>query len=91
MTQEKLAHMSNVDVKTVYRAEQIPDADRLRPQVVVDALRAGGTEAHALAGTDEIIEHIASQNGGHDVALIMSNGAFGGIWERLLARLRSNR
>jgi UDP-N-acetylmuramate: L-alanyl-gamma-D-glutamyl-meso-diaminopimelate ligase len=86
-----LASADAVLLAPVYRAEQIPDADRLRPQVVIDALRAGGTEAHALAGTDEIIEHIASQNGGHDVALIMSNGAFGGIWERLLARLRSNR
>ena len=26
---------------------------------------------------------------GRDVALIMSNGDFGGIWERLLARLRT--
>ena len=29
-------------------------------------------------------------NGGKDVVLVMSNGGFGNIWERLLARLRQS-
>jgi UDP-N-acetylmuramate-alanine ligase len=42
-----------------------------------------------LQEVDDIVEHVARERTGDDVALIMSNGAFGGICERLLARLRS--
>ena len=55
---------------------------------MVAAIAAGDTEAVALADVDEIIEFVAHNRSGNDVVLIMSNGAFGGIQERLLARLR---
>jgi UDP-N-acetylmuramate-alanine ligase len=41
-----------------------------------------------LPEVDAIIEHLVRGRTGADVALIMSNGGFGGIWDRLLARLR---
>jgi hypothetical protein len=37
---------------------------------------------------DAIVEHLARHRTGKDVALVMSNGGFGNIWERLLGRLR---
>ena len=36
---------------------------------------------------DEIIEYLVRERSGNDVALVMSNGDFGGICGRLLARL----
>ena len=68
-------------------SEQIPDGERFRPERVALALQSRGIEGLALPGVDEIIEHLARHRTGSDVALIMSNGAFGNIWERLLARL----
>ena len=39
-----------------------------------------------LAGVDDIVEHLADTCEG-DVVLVMSNGAFGDIWEKLLEAL----
>jgi UDP-N-acetylmuramate: L-alanyl-gamma-D-glutamyl-meso-diaminopimelate ligase len=72
----------------VFRPEAVPEAERMRPERVVERLRARGVEAVYLPEVDEIIEFVSSARSGSDVALIMSNGAFGGIQERLLARLR---
>jgi UDP-N-acetylmuramate: L-alanyl-gamma-D-glutamyl-meso-diaminopimelate ligase len=72
----------------VFRADLIPDEERMRPERVVEALRARGTEAVYLPDVDDIIEFVFRNRTGNDVALIMSNGAFGGIQDRLLARLR---
>jgi UDP-N-acetylmuramate: L-alanyl-gamma-D-glutamyl-meso-diaminopimelate ligase len=86
---EALGEADRVVLAGVYRAEQIPEAERLRPESVVEAVRERGPEAWAIAEVDEIIEHVVRNRSGRDVAVIMSNGAFGGIWERLLARLRT--
>ena len=72
----------------VFRPEAIPDAERLRPERVVEGIRDRGVKAVHLPEVDEIIEYVKRENRGNAVALIMSNGAFGGIHERLLARLR---
>jgi UDP-N-acetylmuramate: L-alanyl-gamma-D-glutamyl-meso-diaminopimelate ligase len=86
---EALAGADRVIVAPVYRPEQIPEKERLSPERMVEALCSGSVEAVHLAGVDEIVEHVTRERTGNDVALIMSNGAFGGICERLLARLRS--
>ena len=77
-----------VVIAGVFRSEEIPEAERMRPERVIDGLRQRQVEAEFHPDVDEIIEAIAAQKSGRDVALIMSNGEFGGIWERLLARLR---
>ena len=53
-----------------------------------ERIRAAGKRANYKPEVDEIIEHLARNKTGRDVALIMSNGGFGAIWERLLARLK---
>jgi UDP-N-acetylmuramate: L-alanyl-gamma-D-glutamyl-meso-diaminopimelate ligase len=55
---------------------------------VVERLVARGVPAVYLPEVEAIVEHLARHRSGRDVALVMSNGAFGGIWERLLERLR---
>ncbi len=60
----------------------------MRPEEVVEGLRARGVEAEHILEVDEIIEYLVRGRGGSDFALIMSNGGFGGIWDRLLGRLR---
>jgi UDP-N-acetylmuramate: L-alanyl-gamma-D-glutamyl-meso-diaminopimelate ligase len=50
-------------------------------------LAARGVEAVALDDVDAIVDTLAADCRPGDVVLIMSNGDFGGVWEKLLARL----
>jgi UDP-N-acetylmuramate: L-alanyl-gamma-D-glutamyl-meso-diaminopimelate ligase len=56
------------------------------PQLAND-LRARGVPADAIDGVDAIVAHVAASARPGDVALVMSNGDFGGIWQKLLDRL----
>jgi UDP-N-acetylmuramate: L-alanyl-gamma-D-glutamyl-meso-diaminopimelate ligase len=56
---------------------------------VAEALRDRGCEARAFEGIDEIVDWVVSGRQEGDVVLVMSNGAFGGIWEKLLTALRA--
>ncbi len=46
-----------------------------------------GVEAVALDGVDAIVEHLAQTCRPGEVVLVMSNGDFGNIWQRLLDAL----
>jgi UDP-N-acetylmuramate: L-alanyl-gamma-D-glutamyl-meso-diaminopimelate ligase len=67
--------------------DQVPAAERLDADRLVRDIAARGTPARAFAGVDEMVEAVAAEARPGDVVLAMSNGAFGGIWEKLLARL----
>ncbi len=69
--------------------DQVPEAERLDVDRLVRDLAARGTPARAFAGVEEMVEAVAAQARPGDVVLAMSNGAFGGIWEKLLGRLSS--
>jgi UDP-N-acetylmuramate: L-alanyl-gamma-D-glutamyl-meso-diaminopimelate ligase len=55
-------------------------------QLALD-LRAAGADATAIDGVDAIVAELATSCRPGDVVLVMSNGGFGGIWERLLEAL----
>jgi len=57
------------------------------PELAAD-LRARGIEAEAIDGADAIAADIAAAVAPGDVVLGMSNGGFGGFYEKLLARLQ---
>jgi UDP-N-acetylmuramate: L-alanyl-gamma-D-glutamyl-meso-diaminopimelate ligase len=61
--------------------------ERFSPEELAAELRARGRAAWAIDGVDGIVEHVAESCDPGDVVLVMSNGDFGGIWEKLLARL----
>jgi UDP-N-acetylmuramate: L-alanyl-gamma-D-glutamyl-meso-diaminopimelate ligase len=72
----------------VYQQQRIPDAERLHPEDVVEALRAEGAQAELYADGDAIVDAIAPQLEVGDVVVLLSNGAFDGIYEKLPARLK---
>ena len=61
----------------------------LSAAAVADALCERGREAAALAEIDEIVDWVVRGRREGDVVLVMSNGAFGGIWEKLLVALEA--
>ena len=76
----------------VYQQQRIPDAERLHPEDVVDALNAQtgavAPKAELLPDARAIVNGIAPNLRSGDVVAILSNGGFDGIYEKLPARLR---
>ncbi len=63
------------------------EPEKLSADQLARDLTAHGTPAVALPDVDAIVEHIATSSVPGDVVVTLSNGGFGGIWEKLLARL----
>jgi UDP-N-acetylmuramate: L-alanyl-gamma-D-glutamyl-meso-diaminopimelate ligase len=84
-----LALADEVIVAGVFRSEAVPVNERLElPELARDIQRQGG-RARLIADVDEIVQSIASEMRSGDVVAILSNGGFGGIYEKLPARLRA--
>jgi UDP-N-acetylmuramate: L-alanyl-gamma-D-glutamyl-meso-diaminopimelate ligase len=89
---ESLALADEVVLAAVFKSESIPVAERLIPENVVARLNEAGTPAMMLADADAIVAALAERARAGDVVAIMSNGGFGGIYEKLplaLARIGS--
>jgi UDP-N-acetylmuramate: L-alanyl-gamma-D-glutamyl-meso-diaminopimelate ligase len=67
--------------------EKIPPEDRFSSRVLVEDLAGRGIEAVYSPDTHGLVENLTGRVRRGDVVLIMSNGAFDGLHEKLLARL----
>jgi UDP-N-acetylmuramate: L-alanyl-gamma-D-glutamyl-meso-diaminopimelate ligase len=76
-----------VVVAQVARLEQVPPNERLNPEQLMRDLQAIGKSAVYLPDVPSILDHLACNVAGGDVVVILSNGGFGGIHDKLLARL----
>ncbi|MEJ5359492.1 MAG: Mur ligase domain-containing protein [Desulfobacterales bacterium] len=77
----------SVLVREIALPEKVPPAERFSAARLADALRAQGREALSFADTEGILEHLLHTARPGDVVLIMSNGGFDNLPERLLAAL----
>ncbi|MDH5674022.1 MAG: Mur ligase domain-containing protein [Myxococcales bacterium] len=66
---------------------EIPVAEQLDVAQLVQALRTAGLSAEAPASLEAIVERTVALAQPGDTVVVMSNGAFGGIHGKLLARL----
>jgi UDP-N-acetylmuramate: L-alanyl-gamma-D-glutamyl-meso-diaminopimelate ligase len=73
----------------VFRSS-LPEAERLSESELVADLSASGVRARTLPGVDAIVDALASEAQDGDLILIMSNGGFGGIHQKLLTALESS-
>jgi len=83
-----LALADRVILGGVFRAQQLGEENRLDPETVARSVRALGKEAHVIAGSQAIAEHLRTEAKSGDLLLIMSNGSFDGLCERLLKKLQ---
>jgi UDP-N-acetylmuramate: L-alanyl-gamma-D-glutamyl-meso-diaminopimelate ligase len=65
----------------------LPDDERLDVHAIVTALESSGRHARYIPAVDDIVRTIAAEAGEGDLVVIMSNGGFGGIHDKLLAAL----
>jgi UDP-N-acetylmuramate: L-alanyl-gamma-D-glutamyl-meso-diaminopimelate ligase len=68
--------------------DRVPEAERLDLDAVVRDLSGAGKPARAFGAVDDMVPAIAASAAPGDVVVAMSNGAFGGIWGKLLDALR---
>jgi UDP-N-acetylmuramate: L-alanyl-gamma-D-glutamyl-meso-diaminopimelate ligase len=80
---ESLALADRSVLAAVFKSEAIPMAERLHPENVAMALRARGFESAVYADADAIVAAIVPELKAGDVVAILSNGGFGGIYEKL--------
>jgi UDP-N-acetylmuramate: L-alanyl-gamma-D-glutamyl-meso-diaminopimelate ligase len=83
-----LALADQVVIASVFRPEAVPEPERLEPATIVKDLLREKKPARELADADAIVEIIAPELKSGDVVAILSNGGFGGIYEKLPQRLR---
>lgn len=86
---ESLRNADRVILAGVYQQQRIPNAERLHPEDVVDALNAAGTPAELHPDATEIAASLVQQLRSGDVVAILSNGGFDGIYEKLPAQLKA--
>jgi UDP-N-acetylmuramate: L-alanyl-gamma-D-glutamyl-meso-diaminopimelate ligase len=85
---EALARADGVCVAQVAALEQIPPHQRLNPERVVFDIKSRGVPAYYEPDAEAIIARLLPLVKEGDVVLILSNGGFGGIHEKLLEALQ---
>jgi UDP-N-acetylmuramate: L-alanyl-gamma-D-glutamyl-meso-diaminopimelate ligase len=83
-----LALADEVIIANVFKSEAIPEAERLDLNQVAVKIEEKGRIVKILPDADAIVTAIAPQLRSGDVVAILSNGGFGGIYEKLPERLR---
>lgn len=85
---KSLALADQIVIASVYRPEAVPEAERLEPAAVVAGLQRSARPARELPDADAIVAAVVPELRSGDVVAILSNGGFGGIYEKLPRRLR---
>ena len=84
-----LSAADQVVLAGIFKSEAIAESERLDPAAVVSDLLSNGKPARLLATADDIVAAIAPELHEGDVVAILSNGGFGGIYDKLPARLHT--
>jgi UDP-N-acetylmuramate: L-alanyl-gamma-D-glutamyl-meso-diaminopimelate ligase len=73
-----------VIIAPIFESFRLAADDQLSLEEVIADLKANGKAAFSIEGADAIVEHLAPELLPGDVVVIMSNGGFGGIHQKLL-------
>ena len=80
------ASADKVVIAPVYRST-LPEAERLSVSQLVRDLNANGGSARDAESIDAIVAAVAAEHRAGDLVVVMSNGGFGGIHQKLLNAL----
>jgi UDP-N-acetylmuramate: L-alanyl-gamma-D-glutamyl-meso-diaminopimelate ligase len=85
---KSLALADEVILANVFRSDAIPENERLNIAEVAAQIGASGKRARVAADADAIVQLAGPEMRPDDVVAILSNGGFGGIYEKLPQRLK---
>jgi UDP-N-acetylmuramate: L-alanyl-gamma-D-glutamyl-meso-diaminopimelate ligase len=88
---QALALADRVVVSGLHQPEKIPEHERLSVDRVVESINqsVGGKRAVLITGGDKIAAHVVGEAVTGDIILVMSNGGFDGVQDKILAGLAS--
>jgi UDP-N-acetylmuramate: L-alanyl-gamma-D-glutamyl-meso-diaminopimelate ligase len=85
---DSLVLADEVIVAGVFRSDAVPENERLELPALAAEIERNGRPARLLEDADAIVRTVSPEMRSGDVVAILSNGGFGGIYEKLPARLR---
>jgi UDP-N-acetylmuramate: L-alanyl-gamma-D-glutamyl-meso-diaminopimelate ligase len=83
---QSLALGDRILLSAVHRAGQLADDQRLDPEIVAAAVRILNKPAEVLSGADAIADLLAAEARPGDLLLVMSNGSFDGLCDKLVKK-----
>jgi UDP-N-acetylmuramate: L-alanyl-gamma-D-glutamyl-meso-diaminopimelate ligase len=84
---QAMALADRVILGGVFRSNQLGDENRLDPESVAQSVRALNKEARVFNSSDEIAAVLAAESEPGDLLLVMSNGSFDGLCDKLIKKL----
>jgi UDP-N-acetylmuramate: L-alanyl-gamma-D-glutamyl-meso-diaminopimelate ligase len=84
-----LAIADEVVIANIFKSDSIPEAERLDIAAVAAKVGKLGRRARVIADVESIVRMTAPEMRPGDVIGILSNGGFGGIYEKLPERLQA--
>jgi UDP-N-acetylmuramate: L-alanyl-gamma-D-glutamyl-meso-diaminopimelate ligase len=88
---ESLALADQIVMASIFQPEKVPENERLTTASIIAGLKKSGKPARELKDADAIVEAVAPELRSGDIVAILSNGGFGGIYEKLPRRLEELR
>ena len=86
---KSLALADEVVVANVFKSDAIPKPERLDLAALAAQVQKHGRRARIVPDVDGIVQLVAPEMCPGDVVAILSNGGFGGIYEKLPQRLKA--
>jgi UDP-N-acetylmuramate: L-alanyl-gamma-D-glutamyl-meso-diaminopimelate ligase len=83
-----LAKADRIILPAVFRST-LPEPERLSAEILVQDLRTAGKDARYIPDTAEIVRTVAKEAGNGDLVIIMSNGGFDNIHQKVLSALEA--
>jgi UDP-N-acetylmuramate: L-alanyl-gamma-D-glutamyl-meso-diaminopimelate ligase len=85
--EQAFAEAGEVALGPIHRAERIPEAERLDRAALTQSLAAQGIPARFSDDCNDFLDYIVETVQPGDLLLLLSNGAFGGLYAQLQQRL----
>lgn len=86
--EDALAVADEIIIAGLFHPERYTEETAISPAEMLKRLHAQGREAQYIPTPDDIVASLAPRLGRSDVVVIMSNGSFGGIHDKMLDALR---
>ncbi len=86
---EAFTEAHDIIIARAFDQGKIAEGDRFSTDELIDDLVKLGKSAHSFNTADEIVGDLTARTQKGDVILIMSNGGFDGIYEKLISKLKT--